>query len=128
MERARDHWFTVDVRPDGSSGGPIDPPVHERRFFLQDYATLATGDLLSLTFCCGWRATQSAEGYAVTLAGSELCVDPDPFGGRRLPIQVRARRLQQRRFDSDADLRAALAAAPEEMLCGFVVGRAGSAG
>jgi hypothetical protein len=122
MERARDHWFTADPHDDDSSRRAIDPPADQRLTFLQDYATVRIGDVLSLAFCNLWTSLELVEGYAVVMAGSELTVTPDPFGGIRLPISVRARRIARRRYETDEDLRAALSAAPEEMLDGTAVG------
>jgi hypothetical protein len=123
MEAARDRWFSSDVRPDGTSGGPIDPPVPARLTFLQDYATLRTGDLLSLTFCNGWTEREHAEGYTIALRGRELTVAPDAFGGAHVPFRVRARRIPARGYASDDELRAVLAQAPDEFLTGTAIGR-----
>jgi hypothetical protein len=122
IEAARDHWFTTAVRPDGSRGGPYDPPLSERLSFLQDYAVVATGDLLSLTFCNGWSTPQAAEGYVIVLDGARLTVRPDPFGGQVVPFSVPARRIPKRHYPSDADLRAVLVSAPVEPLAGEAIG------
>jgi hypothetical protein len=122
IEAARDHWFTTAVRPDGSAGGPEDPPPPDRLDFLQDYAVVATGDLLSLTFCNGWRAPQAAEGYAVLLEGACLTIRPDPFGGKVVSFSVPARRIPKQRYASDAALLSALRSAPIEPLLGEAVG------
>lgn len=122
MESARDRWFTDDVRPDGSSGGPIDPELSDRRGFLQDYAIVATGDLLSLTFCTGWTDAQQAEGYIIEPRGHDLRVTPDPFGGARVPLRVTARVIANRRYADDADLRDALRGAETRDLEGLAFG------
>jgi hypothetical protein len=122
MEAARDEWYTAGARPDGTSGGPIDPPVHERLSFLQDYAMLRLGDLLSLTFCLAWTDRQEFEGYTIAAEGDRVTVSPDPFEDEEVPIEVTARRIPRQRFTSDDDLRAALAAAGSETLTGRLVG------
>jgi hypothetical protein len=122
MEQARDQWFTTDVRPDATRGGAVDPPADARRTFLQDYAVVGTGDLLSLTFCNDWRSPQLTEGYAVAMIGDELRVAPDPFDGARVPFEVRARRIPHRPYRSDADLRTTLSGAEETVLAGLAVG------
>jgi hypothetical protein len=122
MEDARDRWFTTDVRPDGTTGGILDPAVDSRRTFLQDYATVGTGDLLSLTFCNHWTTPQQAEGYVVAMVGAELRVAPDPFGGERVSFRVRARRVADRSYASEEALAAALAGAEEVFLAGVAVG------
>jgi hypothetical protein len=122
MEYHRDHWFATDVRPDGGSGGLLDPPAGQRLTFLQDYATLSTGDLLSLTFCNGWGERHMAEGYEIVLSNQQLCVAPDPFGGQRVPFEVRARRIPNRRYVDDHDLRRTWRDAPDGLLAGVAVG------
>jgi hypothetical protein len=122
MEAARDAWYMAGIRPDGTSGGPLDPPVHERLSFLQDYALVRLGDLLSLTFCLRWTAPQEFEGYSIWAEGDAVQVSPDPFEGAVVPIEVSARRLPRREFSSDEDLRSALAGAPPEPLTGRLVG------
>lgn len=122
MERARDRWFTDDVRPDGTQGGPIDPPLTDRRGFLQDYAIVGTGDLLSLTFCTGWTEPQQAEGYVIVRTGRDIRISPDPFGGAEIAVRVTARRLPNRRYRDDLDLREAWARADGEILDGLASG------
>lgn len=59
---------------------------------LRDYFFLRIGDLASLTFCNGWTDAQSDDaGYTIRLEGSRLMVTPDPFAGRRVPLEVAAR-------------------------------------
>lgn len=123
MERARDEWYAAG--PHGGEGTRLDPPLPGRLAFLQDYAVLALGDLLSLTFCNGWTTPQQREGYEVTLDGDRaLRIRPDPFRGHEVDISVRVRRVANRRYKSDEELGAALAAAPDEHLVGEAGGRA----
>ena len=124
MEAARDQWYTTGIRPDGTSGGPLDPPVHARLSFLQDYAALRLGDLVSLTFCLGWTDPQDFEGYTIRADGDDVTLSPDPFEGETVRFEVTARRLVARKYVSDEDLRAALAAAPLEQLTGRLLGLA----
>ncbi|MGE3842130.1 MAG: DUF3891 family protein [Vicinamibacterales bacterium] len=123
MESARDHWFSTDRRLDGTRGGALDPPLHGRLTFLQDYATLRLGDLLSLSFCLGIGTTEQADGYEVTSDGTKVIVSPDPFAGQTVALEVHARRLPTQRFASDAALRAALAGAEPVTLTGVAEGR-----
>jgi len=122
MEAARDHWFSTDRRPDGTSGGVIDPPLDGRLTFLQDYATLRLGDLLSLGFCLGTRTTEQADGYDVTCTGNRVIVSPDPFAGQRVDFTVPARRLPNEPFATDDALRVALARAEPVTLTGVAEG------
>src|SRR5215207_3712760 len=57
----------------------------------RDYLFVRAGDLISLTFCNGWRAEQTIDGrYRVRLEGDELLVAPDPFAGRIIPLEIAA--------------------------------------
>jgi hypothetical protein len=122
MERERDHWFTTSQRPDGSSGGTLDPPISARLGFLQDYTVLRMGDLLSLVFCNRWSSPEELEGYAIWMDGDDLKVAPDPFAGRSVDFEVRARRIPARAYESDADLQQAFAQASGQVLVGRMAG------
>src|SRR5918993_1669097 len=55
----------------------------------RDYLFVRAGDLISLTFCNGWRAEQTIDArYRVRLEGDELLVAPDPFAGRIIPLEI----------------------------------------
>jgi hypothetical protein len=94
----------------------------ERAGWPADYRFLFLGDLVSLVFCNGWTQPFEAEGYRIILTQAGIRVTPDPFGGRAVPLAVRARRIPARRYGSDADLRDALAATPAVMLRGVAQG------
>jgi Protein of unknown function (DUF3891) len=132
LEGLRDDQFAAAVaaaaspavRDDENSSRSATSPERPRDLssFLQDYAIVAIGDLLSLVFCNGWRDPQPMEGYHAILHGDLLSVTPDPFGGARVPLQVRARRLPRRRYESEDDLREAWAQAPVVTLTGTAIG------
>jgi hypothetical protein len=122
MDRDRDHWFAAAGRSEAAGEAGIDPPAALRQSFLQDYAVVGIGDTLSLTFCNGWTSPQAAEGYGIQLAGTELRVCPDPFDGRCVTLRVAARRVPDRRYESDDDLRATWRGARAETLEGTAVG------
>jgi len=90
-----------------------------------DYLYLSVADLLSLTFCNGWR--DSRERFAIRAQGDErgVVITPSPFD-RAVPLRVRARRLADRRYASAADLRAAFEDAPLEIIEGDARGPAAS--
>jgi hypothetical protein len=121
VARERDRWFWTDEWPVGRPDGHLDPPVAERRWFLQDYATLRTGDILSLAFCNGWTHAE-AEGYTVHQDDGVLLVTPDPFGGLEVRFSVAARRVARAACTSAEGLRAALASATTLTLTGCAVG------
>jgi uncharacterized protein DUF3891 len=87
-----------------------------------DYRFLRLADLISLTFCMGLRETQCFAGWTVRLIGDRVVVTPGPFDRAPVPIRIRARQLPNRRFQSDAELRAAVHAAAEVILAARVSG------
>jgi hypothetical protein len=89
-----------------------------REAFDREYRCVRLGDLLSLQFCNGWTTSHETYGYAAELRGSSLVISPDPFAGGSLPLRVLARRVPARRYESDADLRKAVAQAVPEVLVG----------
>jgi hypothetical protein len=94
-----------------------------RADLTRDYLFLRIGDLVSLTFCNGWTALQEDEsGYTVRYDGDRLIVAPDPYAGASFPVEVPARRLANRRYQSAADLEAAFARARPVALSGVVTG------
>jgi hypothetical protein len=87
-----------------------------------DYRFLRLADLISLIFCMGLSETQRFAGWTVQPAGDRVVVTPDPFDGAPVPIRIGARQLPNRRFRSDAELRAAVSAAAEVILTGSASG------
>jgi hypothetical protein len=85
---------------------------------LDDYRFLQAGDQLSLIFCNGWTAPFPRPGGRVALEGTTLVATPDPFGGRRIPLRVPARRLDLQTFPTNRALRQALDATDVEYLIG----------
>ena len=96
----------------GATSGP------PREAFEREYRCVRLGDSFSLQFCNGWTAPQDTYGYIAELCGSTLWISPDPFRGGSVPLQVLGRRIAARPYVSDADLRAALAAAIPEWISG----------
>lgn len=121
MEQARDQWYGAGPHADDRAA--LDPAPPDRLAFLQDYAVVAMGDLLSLIFCNGWTTAFERDGYQIGLRGSRLEIAPDPFGGREIAFSVRARRVANRRYAKAEDLHQALAGAPDERLAGLARGR-----
>lgn len=109
MEQARDQHL--------AGSAPLDAGNLQR-----DYVFLRMGDLMSLIFCNGWRERHHQETYDARFDGVRLRIDPDPFGGREVPLAVPARQLPNRRFHDRRDLSAAFAAAPIVTLRGVASG------
>lgn len=112
MDRARDHWYGADARPDGSTGGPLDPQGADRLQFLTDYGTLALGDLASLIICHGWTDVHEQEAMQLQMIDDTLVITPDPFDGRVIDLEIPHRRIAARAYASDDDLRAAWTSTP----------------
>ncbi len=89
---------------------------------LSDYAFVRLADLISLTFCTGWTDEHRFGDWTVRRSGERIIVTPDAFGGQTIPFMVEARRLTNRDFQSDAELRDALASAETITLRGEVTG------
>jgi hypothetical protein len=90
-----------------------------------DYAFVNAADRISLAFCTGWHVPLESYGRRIILGGQNTVeIAPDPFGGARVPLRIRARRLPKRSYDSSCSLRGALDAAPVEWLTGFAIGAA----
>jgi hypothetical protein len=83
MEALRDHYLAL--------AAPL-----TLNDLLGDYFFVRMGDTLSLTFCNGWTEPHRVRHCEIRLEGSRLTVSPDPFGGREIPMAVKARRLPNR--------------------------------
>jgi hypothetical protein len=88
----------------------------------RDYVFVRLGDLASLTFCSGWTDAQRFADYTIALSASRLLIDPDPFNGHEMILEVPARRLPDRTFHSDSAAAQAFAAASTITLSGTAKG------
>jgi Protein of unknown function (DUF3891) len=89
---------------------------------LSDYVFVRLADLISLTFCVGWEDEQRFGEWTVRRLGDRVVVTPDAFGGAEIPIEINARELDNRPFQSDTDMREALRDATRATLTGVVTG------
>jgi hypothetical protein len=89
-----------------------------------DYKFVNAADRLSLAFCTGWPTPLESYGRQIILKGQVVEVTPDPFAGGRVPLAITARRLRRQHYRTNAELRAALADAPIEVLRGEAAGTA----
>ena len=89
----------------------------------RDYLFVRAGDLISLTFCTGWRDEQAIAGrYLVHLEGDELLVTPDPFAGRIIPIVIAGVEMPETRFSTITGADEAFRRARRVQLTGTVRG------
>lgn len=89
---------------------------------VQDYFFLRAADLLSLTFCNDWTDVQHIRNYAFRLDDRVMTIQPDPFAGATVPLEVSARVLKRRNYASAADLGEAWAASSRVTLRGVLRG------
>jgi hypothetical protein len=96
------------------------PSLDELR---HDYSWVRAGDLASLAFCT-MEDAKDPDGcpYSMRLSGSTLSVAPDPFGGREIPIEIRAREIEPQTFDSAESARRVVCAARVVTVRGTVKG------
>ena len=88
-----------------------------------DYRFVRLGDLISLMFCTGWTDAQRYGEWTVSRDGNVVSVTPGVFDTQRIPVRTSAKRLSVVPYRTNADLRAALAAAPSATLQGEIIGR-----
>ena len=94
---------------------------HTRADFDADYSFVRLGDIISLAFCTGSDALQ-VEPWRVDVSDFCVIVAPDPFDVVVVPVEIRARRIANRPYVSDDELRAAVAAAKWEAVRGEIAG------
>jgi hypothetical protein len=88
-----------------------------------DYLYVQLGDLASLTFCNMWAEKQRLEGHTVHMDGTQLTIEPDPFDGRDVAIEIPARELTNRAYGTQSDALEAFAAARVVICSGTAIGR-----
>ena len=89
---------------------------------LTDYVFVRLADLISLTFCAGWTDQQQFGEWTVQRFDARVIVQPDAFGGAEIPIEIVARQIRNRAFQSDEELRDALHEATRVTFNGVVAG------
>lgn len=86
---------------------------------LDDYPFVRLGDLVSLVFCTGWTADQRFGEWTVRGTSPHVvAVAPGVFGGAPVSVEIAARQIHARPFQSDADLRSEVAGAAAVTLRG----------
>jgi hypothetical protein len=88
----------------------------------RDYDFVRLGDLMSLAFCSAWTDRHEHARCALSGDGTHYRIEPDPFGGERVPIEIRARRLPNRPYRDSADAAAAWEIAERVTIAGSVAG------
>jgi hypothetical protein len=97
----------------------VDAPLAQ---LVDDYAFVRLADLISLTFCTQSTDLSQFGAWRVARDGDDVVIDPDIFDGACVPVAVSARRIENRRWSSDAELQAATRDAEIAILRGMVRG------
>jgi hypothetical protein len=108
LERSRDRLLTQAGRS------------HDK--LAADYPFVRIGDLLSLMFCNRWDQ-ETFGGWTFMRDDNHLMVTPDALDEQRIPFSITARRIPDRTYGSDDDLRDTLRDAPEVTLEGTMSSR-----
>jgi len=85
----------------------------------RDYFFVRVADLISLAFCNAWTDVQELGQYAFRLDEAGLVIDPDPFAGATIALDVPARRLPARAY-SPSEATAAWRASAIEVTQGSI--------
>jgi Protein of unknown function (DUF3891) len=94
-----------------------------REELWSDYAFLRLADLISLTFCNGWRdQAQDHGGFSVRGDTEGVLVTPDPFGSARIRMHVTAVLIPNAPFPSSAEVLKAIERGEQQTLTGVVRG------
>jgi len=118
------------IRPDGDTLLFITQPDHARLAadLLQHWTEAAghpRGDALAIAVRehdNGWREDHARLDVKARAVEGVLTIAPPILGTLSVPVRVRVRRLESRRYASAADLRAAFEDAPPELLEGHTAG------
>jgi hypothetical protein len=103
-------WMPFFERMAGIRNGFIEQAARSLEDLRKDYWFVRLADLMSLSFCTGSTDRFPHGDSSVQFTGTRVVVTPDVFGGITVPIAIEAVVLPNRMFESDADLRAAIAA------------------
>jgi len=120
--RVEDGWTSFFSAMEGARDQMVRASGLTSSELVSDYVFVRVGDLISLLFCMAVSQPQHIGDWSVHITGDRVVVSPDLFGGQSIPIEIRAREIPNRTFESDEDLRAAVRAAPEVMVNGVVSG------
>jgi hypothetical protein len=116
-------WTTFFARMEAARARHLETSGGAMEALVRDYVYVRLGDLASLAFCTAQAEPQGLGPWTIRLLeGRQLIVEPNPFV-YDVPIEVAARALPQRRYETDDELRAAWRAAPVVSVAGVVVGR-----
>lgn len=118
--RGDDDWLAFFDELEATRARLVPVAARSLDLLIDDYQYVRIGDLLSLVFCNQWREEQSFGRWRFQLEADTIVVTPDPFGGRAVPIEIAAREIPDRVYQSDRELQDAIRVAPVRTLAGLV--------
>lgn len=122
-KRAEPAWKTFFDDMEAARALHLGRTSASREVLWADYAHLRLADLISLTFCNGWRdQKQDHGGYSVRGDEPGVTVSPDPFGSARITMEVTAAVIPDAPFSSSADVLKAIERGERQTLTGVVRG------
>jgi hypothetical protein len=113
-------WTAFFAQMESARGAMVEAAGLTVPDLLADYPFVRLGDLVSLVFCTGWTTDQRFGDWTVHGAGPHVVVTPGVFGREPIPVEIAAKQIRARPFQSDADLRAELVGASAITLRGTV--------
>ena len=113
-------WTPFFAEMESTRGAMVEAAGLDVQELLADYPFVRLGDLVSLVFCTGWTSDQRFAEWTIRGADLQVVVSPGLFGRERIPMEIAAMQIRARRFQSDADLRAAIVNASTITLRGTV--------
>ena len=125
--RSDDEWSPFFVEMEAARDAMLRKGELGLDTLLSDYVFVRLADLISLAFCVGWKDEQRFGEWTVLCVDTRVVVRPDAFGGKEVPIEIEAREIPNRSFQSDMEVRDALREARVTTLEGIVTGSGASA-
>jgi uncharacterized protein DUF3891 len=120
--RAEEDWNTFFTGMEAARDEMVRACGLSFQDLTSDYEFVRLADLISLLFCMGIPHPQRFAEWTVRLTGDHVVVTPDLFSAVAIPVEIQARVIPNRSFQSDAELRAAVAAADRVIVKGKVSG------
>jgi hypothetical protein len=118
--RADAAWHSFFIEMEATRDALLGAIVMPLEKLIADYAFVRLADLISLTFCLGSTDEQRFGEWIIRGSGTRVVVTPDPFDGATIPIEITAREIPNKPYQSDEELRDAVTHADIVTLCGEV--------
>lgn len=116
-------WMPFFAEMEGLRARMLQASDVPRDYLAADYVYLRLADLISLCFCTASLPEARIGEWTVQWADPAVVVSPDPFGGREIPLEIRAKKIQPGSIQSTADLREQFDDLEDELVQGVVRSR-----